>query len=66
MTNKTKPAHAKIETKRKRLTIVDIPKHRVSNDRLVLHYHIRELGKWITAAQVNGLRRRGVKVEYGK
>jgi hypothetical protein len=55
-----------IKTNRKRLTIVDAPKHRVSGDRLVLHYRIKELGKWITAAQVNGLRRRGIKVEYGK
>jgi hypothetical protein len=55
---------AGITTNRKRLTIVGTPTHRVSNDRLVLHYRIKELKRWLTAAQVNGLRRRGIKVEY--
>lgn len=58
--------HSKIETKRKRLTI-DNAMERVCRrcDNLTLHYQIRELGnKWICSRQVNGLRRRGIAVEY--
>lgn len=54
---------------RKRLTIFDGPTHRVSNDRYVLHYKIKEIsakGKWLSAEQVAGLRLRGIRVEYGK
>jgi hypothetical protein len=59
--------HPKIETKRKRLTIVDLPMQRVCRvcDNVMLHYRIKELGnKWTCTKQVSGLRRRGIEVSY--
>jgi len=61
--------HPKIETTRKRLTIADMPMQRVCRvcENVMLHYRIKELGnKWLCTRTVNGLRRRGIKVEYGK
>lgn len=63
-----KRKHPKIETKRKRLTIVEMPMQRVCRacDNVMLHYRIKELGnKWFCTRTVSGLRRRGIEVSFG-
>lgn len=47
----------------KKLTVQEIPSHRVLNDRLVLHYKTKELG-WISSPKFHALIRKGVKVDY--
>ena len=49
--------------KKDTLTVLDIPKHRVLNGRLVLHYHTKELG-WISSSKFHALIRKGAKVNY--
>jgi hypothetical protein len=46
-----------------KLTVLDIPKHRVLNGRLVLHYHTKEHG-WISSGKFHALIRKGAKVRY--
>jgi hypothetical protein len=48
------------------LQIMDIPRSYVFGERLCLHYPVKLAGKtiWIPAAVCNGLRRRGITVEY--
>ncbi len=47
----------------KRLTVSEIPSHRVLNDRLVLHYKTKELG-WISSPKFHALIRKGVEIRY--
>jgi hypothetical protein len=47
----------------KTLTVLEIPKHRVLNDRLVLHYRTKELS-WISSWKFHALVRKGAKVKY--
>jgi hypothetical protein len=47
----------------KKLTVDEIPTPRVLNDRLVLHYHTKELG-WLSSPKFHALIRKGVKVDY--
>jgi hypothetical protein len=64
-----KRGHARIETKRKHLTIVDMPMQRVCRacDNVRLHYRVKELGdKWLCTRTVSGLRRRGIEVSFGR
>jgi hypothetical protein len=45
----------------KTLTVLEIPKHRLLNDRLVLHYHTKEIG-WISSWKFHAFVRKGAKV----
>lgn len=51
--------------KLKFLTLVHphMPRHRVQNGRLVLHYPTKEFG-WISSAKYHALIRQGVEVRY--
>lgn len=51
------------KSKAKLLTLLGIPKHKVSNDRLVLHYQTKELG-WLSSSKFHALVRKGAKVSY--
>jgi hypothetical protein len=45
------------------LTVLDIPKHKVLNGRLVLHYRTKEHG-WLSSPKFHALVRKGARVEY--
>lgn len=47
----------------KKLTVQEIPTHRILNDRQVLHYKTKELG-WLSSPKFHALLRKGVKIEY--
>jgi hypothetical protein len=40
------------------LTVIDIPQHRILNNRLMLHNRTKELG-WISSARFHALQERG-------
>jgi hypothetical protein len=57
-----KRALAELETP-KVLTVTAIPRHRIQNDRLVLHYKTRERG-WLSSSKFHALLRKGARIVY--
>jgi len=47
----------------KKLTVDEIPTYHILNDRLILHYHTKELG-WVSSPKFHALLRKGVKIIY--